>query len=445
MLRRSTRRTRTAAEVYDAVVLGETAPSKRMDTIRDYCRWFARLVAKGEESPDLTEFMLDRLMRSGSAFCAFGPTERHTIEAELRGLLLEPAPSRPAKERNTGATSRRGKRGLIVSRASDIKAEKIEWLWPGRIARGKHTTIAGDPGTGKSQVMISIITAVTAGGQLPCDEGRAPLGSVIVLAAEDGIADTIVPRLLAARADPKRVHIVTATHAENGTQSFNLQADLDLLEQSIEAIGDVCLVCVDPISSYLGKVDSHKNAELRAVLEPIGRMAERKRVAILSVTHFSKGNAGTPNKALYRVIGSIAFTAAPRAAFVVLEDPDNKDRRLFLHGKNNLAAPPQGLAFRLAQVLVGEHEDIVGSYVEWESGPVLTTADQALGSATGGEDHSAMDEAVDFLREELSNGEVETTIVDDQARRAGISKMTLKRARAKLGVVSRRQGFSVCP
>jgi putative DNA primase/helicase len=116
---------------------------------------------------------------------------------------------------------------------------------------------------------------------------------------------------LAARADPKRVHIVTATRAENGTQSFNLQADLDLLEQSIEAIGDVCLVCVDPISSYLGKVDSHKNAELRAVLEPIGRMAERKRVAILSVTHFSKGNAGAPNKALYRFIGSIAFTAAP--------------------------------------------------------------------------------------------------------------------------------------
>jgi putative DNA primase/helicase len=124
-----------------------------------------------------------------------------------------------------------------------------------------------------------------------------------------------------------------------------------------------------------------------------------------------------------------------------MEDPDNKDRRLFLHGKNNLAAPPQGLAFRLAQVLVGEHEDIVGSYVEWESGPVLTTADQALGFASESEDPSAMDEAVDFLREELSNGEVETTIVDDQARRAGISKMTLKRARAKLGVVSRRQGF----
>lgn len=228
---------------------------------------------------------------------------------------------------------------LITCRASDVTPEKIEWIWPGRIACGKHTTIAGDPGTGKSQVMISIIAAVTTGGKLPCSEGYAPLGSVIILAAEDGVADTIVPRLLAAGANVERVHIVTAVRVGNGTRTFNLQADLKMLEQKIGDVGDVGLVCIDPISSYLGKVDSHKNAELRAVLEPVGRMAEDARVGILSVTHFSKGGAGASTKALYRFIGSIAFTAAPRAAFVVVEDPDDKDRRLFLHGKNNLAKP----------------------------------------------------------------------------------------------------------
>jgi len=188
------------------------------------------------------------------------------------------------------------KRTLIVERASDIQPQKIEWLWQGRIARGKHTTIAGDPGAGKSQVMISIIAAVTTGGVLPCNEGRAPLGNVIILAAEDGRGDTIIPRLIAAGADRNRVHIVTATRAESGDQSFNLQADLDLLEKKIAEIGDVCLVCIDPITSYLGKVDSHKNAELRGVLEPIGRMAERQRIALLSITHFNKGGRERPRR-----------------------------------------------------------------------------------------------------------------------------------------------------
>ena len=312
-------------------------------------------------------------------------------------------------------------RTLITTRASEVTPEKIDWIWPGRIARGKHTTIAGDPGTGKSQVMISIIAAVTTGGNLPCGEGNAPLGSVIILAAEDGVADTIVPRLLAAGADLERVHIVTAVRAENGDRTFNLQADLDMLEQKITAVGDVALVGIDPISSYLGKVDSHKNAELRAVLEPVGRMAEHARVGILSVTHFSKGGAGASPKALYRVIGSIAFTAAPRAAFVVVEDPDDKNRRLFLHGKNNLAKPAQGLAFRLAQVLVGKDRDILASHVVWDGQPVSTTADEALGVGGKGE-LTATDDAVEFLRIVLADGPVAVLNIEGDARAAGYLK-----------------------
>jgi putative DNA primase/helicase len=327
-----------------------------------------------------------------------------------------------SKPRSTSGNVHLEKRTLIVDRASDIQPEKIGWLWPGRIARGKHTTIAGDPGTGKSQAMLSIAAAFTTGGILPCNEGRAPLGNVIVLAAEDGIADTIVPRLLAAGADLERVGILVATRNENSaTQSFNLQADLDLLEKKIAEIGDVCLVCIDPISSYLGKVDSHKNAELRAVLEPIGRMAERQRVAMLSITHFNKSGAGTPTKALYRFIGSIAFTAAPRVAFVVADDPDNKDRRLLLHGKNNLAPTPQGLAYRLMQTLVGEHKDIVASYVAWESEPVSTTADEALGGGNNS-DPTATDDAIEFLEAILANGPVAVSDVEKEAREAGYLK-----------------------
>ena len=153
---------------------------------------------------------------------------------------------------------------LISRRASEIKPEHVEWLWPGRIAVGKQTCIAGDPGTGKSQLSVSVAAAISSGGEWPCGEGRAPLGNVIIFSAEDGASDTIIPRLIAAGADLNRIHIVDAVGTEaGGRRGFNLQADLKLLEEKIDEIGDVGLIVIDPISSYLGKTDSHKNAEVR--------------------------------------------------------------------------------------------------------------------------------------------------------------------------------------
>jgi KaiC/GvpD/RAD55 family RecA-like ATPase len=237
---------------------------------------------------------------------------------------------------------------LISRCAAEIPPESVEWLWYGRFARGKHTCIAGEPGTGKSQLTIAIIAGVTTGGSWPCGEGEAPIGNVVILSAEDGVADTIIPRLMAAGADLNRVEIISAVrNPDESRRSFNLQCDLALLENKIKAIGDVALVVIDPVSSYLGKTDSHKNSEVRGVLEPLTEMADRTRVAVLSVTHFSKTASNNTIKALHRFIGSIAFTGAPRAAFAVIEDAENEGRRLFLHAKNNLAAPPQGLAFRL--------------------------------------------------------------------------------------------------
>src|SRR5262249_52074563 len=153
-------------------------------------------------------------------------------------------------------------------------------------------------------------------------------------------------------------------------------------------------------SSYLGKVDSHKNAELRSVLEPIGQMADGERVAVLSVTHLSKGAAGA--KVLYRFIGSIAFAAAPRAAFGVTEDPDDKDRRRMLVGKTNLGKHPQGLAFRLVEQIVAPNPEVAASRVVWDSAPVTMTADEAISGAA--QERTARDEAAGFLREALTGG-----------------------------------------
>jgi hypothetical protein len=333
------------------------------------------------------------------------------------------------------------RKALLSRGAVDIVPEKVEWLWSRRLARGKHTCIAGEPGTGKSQVSVAITAAVTTGGEWPCGEGRSPVvGNVIIVSAEDGAADTIVPRLIAAGADLSRVEIVAAVGSADGKdrRAFNLQTDIGLLEQKIVEIGDVALVVVDPVSSYLGKTDSHKNSEVRAVLEPLSDMADRTRIAILTITHFSKTGAGNTTKALHRFIGSIAFTGAPRTAFAVIGDADSEGHYLFLHAKNNLAPPPQGLAFRLEQTIVGD--GIVASRVCWDTQPVSITASQALAAEAAGEDQrSAIEAAEEFLREVLAGGPVPQKELKADAEGAGLSWTTVRRAKDRLGVIVKRE------
>jgi putative DNA primase/helicase len=340
-------------------------------------------------------------------------------------------------------------RELVICRASEIAPEPVSWLWPGRIAVGKQTLIAGEPGLGKSQLATAIIAAVTTGGYWPNNEGRAPLGRAIILSSEDGIADTIVPRLIAAGADLSRVEIISAVRNERGgRRTFNLQADLNLLEAHIKANRDVRIVDMDPVSSYMGAIDSHKNTDVRSVLEAIGEMAARHYVAILGITHFSKG-AG--QRAINAFIGSVAFIAAARAAFAVMKDPADETRRLFLPVKNNLAPLGHGLAFRLSQRLVATAAgDTVASTVLWDETPVTNTADQVMAANTAIDTpRTAKADCVEFLQNLLSGGWMEVGDIAAEAISAGIhseakqlkDNKPMREARAALKVETKRDGF----
>ena len=169
-------------------------------------------------------------------------------------------------------------------------------------------------------------------------------------------------------------------------------------------------------------------------------MAERTRVAVLSVTHFAKAGAKNTTKALHRFIGSIAFTGAPRAAFAVIEDADQDGRRLFLHAKNNLARPPQGLAFRLEQCLVGG--DILASRILWDAEPVGITADEALSAdAAGNETRTAKAEAMELLQGALAGGPMPAKEVVRIAHEHGLTAKAVRSAREDLKVKIERDGF----
>lgn len=262
-------------------------------------------------------------------------------------------------------------------------------------------------------------------------------GSVVLLTAEDDPADTIRPRLDAAGADPSKIHILSAIEwydseaKQRTTGSFSLERDLSALEQGIVGLTDCRLVIIDPISAYLGRIDSHKNADVRTVLAPLAELAQRLRVAVVAISHLNK--SGGP--AMYRTMGSLAFVAAARAAWGVVKDRDNPARRLMVPIKNNLATDSTG---GMAYTIMSSTGNV--PYLAWEPEPIHLTADEVMTTNPAGSGAPRRD-AKEWLRGLLTDGAVEAERGEEQANHDGIPLRTLKRAKRDLGVLSYKEGF----
>ena len=329
---------------------------------------------------------------------------------------------------------------------NDIVAQPLSWLWKSRIARGKVTMIAGDPGLGKSQLTAALAACVSVGDRWPVDLSECPTGNVIFLNAEDDAADTMRPRLEAAGADLRRIHILEAVtefgiNGERLERTFSLSSDIDAIGEEARKIGGVTLIVIDPISAYLGGTDSHRNADIRSLLAPLAKLAGELNSAIVGVSHLNK-SAGSD--ALMRVTGSLAFVAAARAAYLVVKDANDPLRRLFVNAKNNLG-PDQGngLAFRVVPKTL--ESGIETSCLEWEKELVNMTANEALvalGAGAGDSNgYSAMNEAKDFLLDILADGPMLASQVEASAKVAGHSKQTIRRAREELGILVDKEGY----
>lgn len=326
----------------------------------------------------------------------------------------------------------------IVSCFADIQPEPISWLWEGRIALGKLTLVAGDPGLGKNLLTATLAAHVSKGYPWPIDGSTPPIGDVVLLSAEDDPADTIRPRLDAAGADCSRIHILQAvqetdTGGVETKRTFSLKSDIKVLEELLPTLPDCRLLVIDPISAYLDGTESHNNSDMRGLLAPLAGLAGHHKIAVVLIQHLNKGSGS--NNALYRPMGSVAFIAAARAAYIVTKDKDNPERRLVMPAKNNLAKDSTGLAY---SVITAENGAPV---IAWESEPVTITADEALALPDNTEEKTETDWAVIFLGDLLSGGPVPADEVHKVARRDGITKKPLRRAQERLGIKPKKLGF----
>jgi len=318
----------------------------------------------------------------------------------------------------------------IITPLDSITPRPVRWLWPNRIPSGKLSLLVGDPGEGKSFLSIYVATRVTRGESWPDTEILSRRGSVIIMTAEDGLADTVRIRADAARADVSKIKILEGILNRDGEREFfNLNEHLSALEYAMQNTEDLRLVVIDPIAAYLGMLDSHKNSLVRGTLAPIAALAERYEVAVMAISHLNKNTA---IEAIYRTMGSLAFVAAARAVWAVSRDKNDetRDRRFFTPIKTNLSINPTTLAFR-----------IVNNRVIFENHPVEINPEDALSNERR-EETSALGQAVNWLREALEDGPIPSVDIFRMARENHISDATLRRAKDRLGGESYKEGIA---
>lgn len=328
--------------------------------------------------------------------------------------------------------------GPVLVRMADIEARQVDWLWSGRIPLGRISLLVGQPGIGKSFLTTDMASRVSTGTPWP-DGAECPAGSVILISAEDDPGDTLRPRLDAHRADCSRIHLLSMVRRidADGKPSdilFSLE-NIAALEAALQAIPDCRLVIVDPIGSFIGgRTDAHRDNEVRAILAPVAQLAEKYGPAVLIVAHRRKAG-GTLADDL--ALGSKAFTGIARVVWHLTRDRQNRARRLFLTGKNNLAAEGDGLAFTIC----GDPPALA-----WEPDPVSFSADDQLAEENGedrpGPEPKARNAAADWLQALLDKGEVPAATVEAEAKAAGLNIRTVRRAADDMGVIREKNAFS---
>ena len=302
---------------------------------------------------------------------------------------------------------------LKLINMQDIEVEAINWLWYPFIPYGKVTIIQGDPGEGKTTLVLQIIARLTKGESIINEDANPPI-NVIYQTAEDGLADTIKPRLLAANADCFKVLVI-----DDKDMPLTMR-DIRLKQAIVETSAK--LVVLDPIQGFLGvDVDMHRANEIRPIMKHIAELAEKYKCAIVLIGHMNKCSVG---KSAYRGLGSIDFQAAARSVLIVGRIKDEPETRVVCQTKSSLAPEAKTVAFRLSKE----------NGFEWIGEYDVTADDLLSGTAKGTKKQAAMD----FLKKVLADGQMPQTAIMELAEKKDIAEKTLRNAKEALGIISKR-------
>ena len=322
--------------------------------------------------------------------------------------------------------NRRNEPNLKLINMEQVEIEKIDWLLYPFIPFGKVTIVQGDPGEGKTTMVLQIIAKLTKGeAVLPSGSDESALEektmalepvNVIYQTAEDGLGDTIKPRLLSAGADCSRVMVI-----DDNDQALTMM-DARLEEAIIQT--KARLVVLDPIQGFLGAdVDMHRANEIRPLMKRVAVLAEKYHCAIILIGHMNKNSNG---KSSYRGLGSIDFQAAARSVLIVGRIKDEPEIRVVCHVKSSLAPEGKSIAFRLDK----------DTGFEWIGEYDISADDLLSGDNRGQKIHAAKE----FLQEVLASGSVAQTKVAEEAESRGIKKKTLWNAKKELEIDSVKIG-----
>jgi len=334
---------------------------------------------------------------------------------------------------NAHAASR-SSHAAVTRRLSDVSERKISWLWRNRLPLGKVTMLAGDPGLGKSYLTTYMAARVTRADAMPdgSPSGLRQPADVVFLSAEDDPHDTILPRCKAAGADLRRIHLFEAVreHRRDGqSQDAMVQLDrhADSLMRFLKKLERPRLLVVDPITAYLGEADGNSNCAVRGVLRHLCEIAHATGVCVLCVTHLNKGGPDKSSRSMYRIMGSLAFSAAARVVYLMRAMPDEPNRRILACIKSNLAIDRGVMTF-----------DVGENGLEWKD----CNAGIDINAIDAGDDEAigAGEEAEEFLLASLADGPVDSAALLQTAEQSGIALNTLRRAKRRLAVKASRVG-----
>lgn len=308
---------------------------------------------------------------------------------------------------------------LKLIHMEDVVSKEVEWLWYPYIPYGKITIIEGDPGEGKTTLVLKLAAALSRGLPLPCDDDKEyePI-HIIYQTAEDGIEDTIKPRLEKAGADCSMIRVIDETDKE-------LSMTDDRLEQAIIET-KARLIILDPIQAYIGAtVDMHRANEIRPVLKHLGTIAEKHNCAIILIGHMNKASG---SKSTYRGLGSIDIQATARSVLLVARLRDKPNIRIMAHDKSSLAPAGDAIGFEMT-----EDNGMVCI------GPYDITIDELL-SGNEGRGKKKLDIAENFIKEYFgSNKVIPSNEIMMEAAKRSIKRNTLLSAKKKLGITSDKE------